>query len=198
MANKITMKTRILDNVSRKGYEKGMEMSFKSKTALTPNQVVARINKERDIMKKAGVRNVDLYVDVLAEAGQTIYSRPFGLNEKIDLNDKTMFNSGEEDANWEHTNDFAIFVWKRKTMDGVKMLLAPSKKGGCDNGYNDCLFRCIERAFPVLPDSINTPPKFKKFLKLKVDEPVSIDLIPKVEKKLSCNINVSGSSTFFA
>ena len=198
MANKITMKTRVLDNITRKGYEKGMEMSFKSKTKLTPNQVVARINKERDIMKKAGVRNVDLYVDVLTNAGNTVYSRPFGLSDKIDLNDKTMFNSGEEDANWEHTNDFAIFVWKRKTMDGAKMLLAPSKKGGCDGNWNDCLFRCIERAFGeefLLASGINTPPKFKKFLKLKVDEPVSIDLIPKVEKKLSCNINVSGDYT---
>jgi len=78
-----------------------------------------------------------------------------------------------------------------------------SSAGGCnskkDNGLNDCLYQCLYLAygtFSNLPKVIERPEFLKEALGLQRDEPVPVDLIPKVEKLAkTIAINVVGDKT---
>jgi len=72
----------------------------------------------------------------------------------------------------------------------------PKKKGGKDPN-NDCLFKVISWLLNrVLPEKFNTAEKLKAALKVKRNAPISIDLMPTVEKIYKVNIKVTGDHTY--
>jgi hypothetical protein len=72
----------------------------------------------------------------------------------------------------------------------------PRAVGGNDKN-NDCLYNCLSEMIFRINDYFSSPEAFKKYLGLKRNRKVSIDLIPKVEKKLrSFQINVRGDHIY--
>jgi len=72
----------------------------------------------------------------------------------------------------------------------------PKKKGGEDQN-NDCLFNVISWLLNrVLPEKFNTAEKLKAALKVKRNAPISINLMPTVEKLYKVNIKVTGDHTY--
>lgn len=84
-----------------------------------------------------------------------------------------------------HFEEFRIYVLKDMP-----------KAGGCTDPKNDCLYNCLKL---VLLDKIpwESPSRFKQFLKIPSNMPVSINLIPQIEQKLShYMINVKGDHVY--
>lgn len=98
--------------------------------------------------------------------------------------DTRLYTYGDSDIVADEPNDYQSFVFY--------ISLAPKREGGLDDGNNDCLFNCLKLVlFDKLP--WKQPWDFKKFLKLKRNEKVSIDLIPKIEERLKTfAINIKG------
>lgn len=89
---------------------------------------------------------------------------------------------------WTETNDFVIYAWKTNaTSVGV-------------DEHNDCLFHAMKKiiSYYRLPKDVKTPEEFKTMLGLRRDEkvPMTSAVIQKIEKKMKCNLYVSGSFTF--
>ena len=82
----------------------------------------------------------------------------------------------------------------------VYIKASPSQAGGCrprsDNSLNDCLYYCLRDAYRYwskLPESIKTPKLLKTILDLQRDDPVSVNLISRLEKIIkTIAINVVG------
>lgn len=73
--------------------------------------------------------------------------------------------------------------------------------GGCDerSKTNDCLHTCLKQAFGdkgVLPEKLREPRNMKKFLEVPRNDPVSIELIPKLEKLCKVAISVTGDHEY--
>lgn len=82
----------------------------------------------------------------------------------------------------ENFNEFSIF------------LLPTELKGGCDGKRNNCLWKCIKDSFNGVENMTHfkKPYLLKSYLKLGNRDKVDVKYIPKLEKKLLININISG------
>ena len=67
---------------------------------------------------------------------------------------------------------------------------------GKDSEHNDCLWMCLIQAFNELPPVLKKPGKLKKWLGLKRDDGIDIELIPKIDIELKMNIIVCGSHQY--
>ena len=121
------------------------------------------------------------------------YSTGFRLFEKasdadnLGLSNESFSDYEEKGIMSGDTNVRAVMIFK---------LVAHNTNRGkySDNGKNDCLYECLIQGFRgcKLPKVLRSPGKFKKWLGLKRKEGVHVGLIPKVEDKLKCNIDVCG------
>ena len=113
--------------------------------------------------------------------------RAFGLDEEENIYNGGMY--GRDNNSWRK-----FVVYELPYVNKNKRRIAPPKNGG-NTKNNDCLYIAILRHFGHknnLPKRINNGYKLKKFLKLERDENVPISMIPKLEDKLKCKINVEG------
>ena len=70
------------------------------------------------------------------------------------------------------------------------------KAGGCDGELNDCLWYCLRDTVngdvSLMPKSINTPKRLKKYLKVTRDDQIAVSLMPLIEEKMKLSIHVVG------
>ena len=89
--------------------------------------------------------------------------------------------------------DDKIYAFSLYLREKVK----PSKEGG-QTELNDCLYRCLYKAFAGNIPNMKFANSLKKYLNLERNEKVHIDLIPKLEEKLRTRINVSGDHDYIS
>jgi len=136
---------------------------------------------------------------------QLIISTPFGhrSGKFVDVKDRAIHiwnpndfvystTEGEQDKTIEWYNDGKA-IPKEFWFNVIKTTDA----GGCDKGYNDCLYDCLVK---VLGEKItnvwNSADKLKKYLKIKRDDLVNIDdHMDKIEKKINVQLLVEGDMT---
>jgi len=151
-------------NIKRIGYQPAIAETYKSKEYMTMADVKEIIKDRIEEFKNEKLQGLEFFVSVLDRSGRPASSAEFTMEDDFNLGELVDYDGNEIVAD---TKNFTLIVWKP---DYHKLFnVAPPKEGGCDNNYNDCLFRCIERALggdSELPAGINTPPKFKKYLGL--------------------------------
>ena len=186
-------------NLKRVGFEAIAE-TYKSKSYMPMDEVKEIIKERIEQFRQEKLSGLEFFVSMLDDAGKPVSSAEFNMNEDFSLGDLVDYEGNEIVT---ETKNFTLFIWKptkAQQVDYYKMFnVAPPKEGGCDGEYNDCLFRCIERALggdSEMPAGINTPPKFKKFLGLGKCAKVPLKSIPDVEDKIKHKINVSGDYSY--
>lgn len=108
------------------------------------------------------------------------YLRAFG--DEVELYDPDIYY---DNANFEKPGKIDAFY--------IYVKLGNKPVGGFDDKYNDCLYRCLKYYIFDIENIFQSPEEFKRFLGLKRNEKIHIDLIDKVEKKLTnYQINVRG------
>ena len=79
----------------------------------------------------------------------------------------------------------------------VNRVERPTSMGGYDDTHNDCLFNAIKWALADKAVTLKKFPKypvnFKKWLKIKDDDPIDYKDIPIIEDKIKVNINITGN-----
>lgn len=106
------------------------------------------------------------------------YLRDIGENPKL-------YHSADSGVPlFEEPDDISSFVFY--------IVLYPKNAGG-DDDNNDCLYNCLNSYIFNLDKFIKSPEELKKYLKLKRNDKININLIPQIEKKLKgYAINVRG------
>ncbi len=78
----------------------------------------------------------------------------------------------------------------------IYAVIKPKAEGGTDYN-NDCLYICLKYYIFDIEKYFESPEKLKKYLGLKRDDKIPLNLIPKIEKKLSTyQINVRGDFVY--
>jgi hypothetical protein len=165
-----TTESKVYDTKLLMGGSKTIAYTVKSKTQMTKDQIIAKINKIKD--KFLGDFEIMTCVDT--DMGPRD-GKVFSSNRRVQLCD---------DYEWETASSFTIYVWKKPANTG----------GDGDDENDDCLYNAIAKAVTKfrLPKANKTPELLKEHLGLNRTDPVSIELIPKVELLLHVNINVVG------
>ena len=110
---------------------------------------------------------------------------------KMSFSNNMFRDYSDEEIYDHHTKilEAGIFLIEEKTKH--------SKKMGCTDGFNDCLYEAILQGFKEeKPEILESPERFKDWLRVGRTETVHIKKIPKIEKKLKMNINVCGSHQY--
>ena len=101
--------------------------------------------------------------------------------KNITLYDPSRYYNGIADPDDIKYSSFIMYV-----------VMKPNAQGGNDI-YNDCLYNCLEYMIFDFHKFFETPEKLKKYLGLKRNAKIPLNLIEKIEKKLSTyQINVRG------
>ena len=145
---------------------------------------------------------------MLAEHGGKMY---VSVSYWLDTIYSTGFELIESDAdidNMSFSNDMFVDYDENEIMDDdTKVNMASifvsgagkhSKKGGCRNEDNDCLYYCLCEAFYELPPLLKSAARFKKWLGLGRQDKVDIKFIPKIEDELEMNIVVVGTKEYIS
>jgi hypothetical protein len=103
------------------------------------------------------------------------------IGENVDLFDPTKYYDNADDVIPDFIESFYFFI------------KLGQNQGGTDDVYNDCLYNSIKYFIFDIEKYFGSPADFKKFLRLKRNDKISIDLIDKIEKKLKTyQINIMG------
>lgn len=170
--------------------QKVMQLTFKSGN-YTREAIRKAAQKIGDDLKEKGAEG-SLYTALkYPEGWKPGYYTPFG--DKIDL-----YSFGDYDD--EEGNDplayptFVIFIVKgpKVPMNKLREGKRYQKKGG-NSESNDCLYFCLMPLIPNFIKEFPLPISLKRWLGLKPNEKISIDLIEKIEQEFpDYNIHVSG------
>ena len=107
------------------------------------------------------------------------------IGNNLDIYDPSNYYDIEPDAENIKYDSFIIYA-----------VIKPKAEGGTDYN-NDCLYICLKYYIFDIEKYFESPEKLKKYLGLKRDDKIPLNLIPKIEKKLSTyQINVRGDFVY--
>ena len=152
------------------------------------DKVVQRTFKGKEFSKSEIKKLVKEFQSKYKEKRLTLMlgvNTPFGFrnSKHFDINENP---SMVDDYEWETTNQFVIYGWKKSSAEGGS------------GETNDCLFRCIHNllTFYRLPASCKTDLDMKNKIKICPQDKVPINKLPEVENLYKININVTGDHSY--
>lgn len=179
---------RQIDNIKYRQFTDILSISFSSKKHYF--YVVNTVKKMANKISKDFAENELNGLMICTVRCELEYRSGYLVNIGEDVEIYNPADSGFDFVDISKIDSFILYVFV-----GKKALNA----GGYDDKHNDCLYNAIKKFYYDITKHFPTPDSFKKYLKLKRNDKVSIELIPMIEKKFkTVKINVSGDFEYIS